>query len=227
MNVLAFDTALEACSAAVLRTDGGRRLARAHERLGRGHGERLMGMIGTVLAEAGIDYRRLDRIAVTVGPGTFTGTRIGVATARGLALVLGVAVVGATTLQVMAHQARQERTGCRDQALAVAIDARRGQLYIQCFGADGAPLAGPAVSDITAAAHALPVGVAVAVGSGAAALAETARRLGRRLDAVLPDLQPDAAALAELALSLSPATAPVAPLYLRPADAKPQARALA
>ena len=109
MNVLAFDTCLGAVSVAVRwQGPGGDWLTRhAHEARERGHAERLIPMMAEVMEEAGLAFSDLHRIAVTVGPGTFTGVRVGVAAARGLALASGVAVVGTTTLAVMAHQADQ------------------------------------------------------------------------------------------------------------------------
>ncbi len=224
MRILAFDTALEACSAAVLSVEGSaRKLAHAYERRIRGHAEALLPMIEQVMGEANLAYGDLDRIAVTVGPGTFTGTRIGVATARGLALAIPAPLIGETTLAVMAQSAVMQ--GVR-KPFAVAVDARRGQIYFQLFETSAGALGAPAVlSPDEAAAH-LPAGPVTAVGSGAALLAEAAARRGSQVGVALPDLQPDAAALAELALAHAPNGRPVAPLYLRPPDAKPQTPAL-
>lgn len=224
MNILAFDTALGACSAAVLQTGGtAPRLVRAHELRARGHAEALMPMIAHVMEEAGIGYDALDRIAVTVGPGTFTGMRVGVAAARGLALATGLPLVGATTLAVMAHQVLTGEEAGRGGPLAICVDARRGQIYCQVFGVDGQALAPPFVATPEAAAERLTDGTLTAAGSGAQALAAAAAMRAGSVTAGLPDLQPDAAALAHLAMALEPAPTPVAPLYLRPPDAKPQA----
>ena len=136
MNILAFDTCLGAVSVAVRwRSAGGEWLTRhAHEVRERGHAERLMPMIAEVMQGAGLAFSDIGRIAVTVGPGTFTGVRGGVAAARGLALASGVTTVGATSLAVMAHQA-DERIGTArgNRLLAVAVDARRGAVYLQLF----------------------------------------------------------------------------------------------
>src|SRR5947207_7581458 len=109
MNLLAFDTCLGAVSVAVRwQGPGGDWLMRhAHEARERGHAERLIPMMTEVMDEAGLAFSDLHRIAVTVGPGTFTGVRVGMAAARGIALASGLAVVGTTTLAVMAHQADQ------------------------------------------------------------------------------------------------------------------------
>ena len=112
MNILAFDTCLGAVSVAVRRRGAGGEWLMRHacETRERGHAERLMPMVAETMAAAGLAFSDLDRIAVTVGPGSFTGVRVGVAAARGLALASGIAVVGATSLAVMAHRA-DERLG--------------------------------------------------------------------------------------------------------------------
>jgi tRNA threonylcarbamoyladenosine biosynthesis protein TsaB len=99
--VLAFDTSAGACSAAVLGGDG-TVLARRCEALERGHAERLLPMLRDVLAEAGVEIADLALLAVTIGPGTFTGIRIGLAAARGLALASGLPLVGVTSLEAVA-----------------------------------------------------------------------------------------------------------------------------
>ncbi len=140
MNILAFDTCFDACSACVARTGDGvvEVLASALERFETGHAERLVPMIDEVMARAGVAFADIDRLAVTVGPGTFTGTRIGIAAARGLALATGIPVVGASSLAVMAEVAARE-LGPRKagEDLLVAVDARRGEVYVQLFGANG------------------------------------------------------------------------------------------
>ncbi|NJO33683.1 MAG: tRNA (adenosine(37)-N6)-threonylcarbamoyltransferase complex dimerization subunit type 1 TsaB [Rhodospirillales bacterium] len=129
MNVLAFDTCLGAVSAAVRwrSAQGEWLLHEAYEECSTGHAERLFPMIAAVMDGAGLALSAIDRIAVTLGPGTFTGVRVGVAAARAFALTPGRTVVGATSLVVMAHRANlligPERAG---RPLAVAVDARRG-----------------------------------------------------------------------------------------------------
>src|SRR5262245_21271937 len=136
MNVLAFDTCLGALSVAVRwkGTHGEWLLRDRFELREGGHAERLMPMIAETMQDAGLAFSGLERIAVTVGPGTFTGVRGRVAAARGLALASGRPVVAATSLAVMAHRA-EELLGPRDEGvLAVVVDARRGMVYIQLFG---------------------------------------------------------------------------------------------
>ena len=223
MTVLAFDTCLGAVSvAARWQSARGQWLScDRFEACETGHAERLMPMIAEVMQEAGLAFGDLERIAVTIGPGTFTGVRGGVAAARGLALASGLPVVGASSLAVMAHRA-DELLGSRDgRFLAVAVDARRGMVYLELFADERAHAGQPlllAPADVVAVVAGRPVTV---VGSGAAAVADAILAAGGKAEARLPDLQPHARALALMAADLAPIS-PVRPLYLRPPDVKPQ-----
>jgi tRNA threonylcarbamoyladenosine biosynthesis protein TsaB len=223
MIVLAFDTCLGAVSvAARWQSARGQRLScDCFEARETGHAERLMPMIAEVMQEAGLAFGDLQRIAVTIGPGTFTGVRGAVAAARGLALASGLPVVGATSLAVMAHRA-DDLLGPRDgRLLAVAVDARRGTVYLQLF-ADASHYAGQPL--LLAPADVVPLVAgrpATVVGSGAAAVADAILAAGGKAEARLPDLQPHARSLALMAADLAPIS-PVRPLYLRPPDVKPQ-----
>ncbi|WP_027486634.1 tRNA (adenosine(37)-N6)-threonylcarbamoyltransferase complex dimerization subunit type 1 TsaB [Allorhizobium undicola] len=137
MILLAIDTAGADCAAALYCSSSQTLLASTSERIGRGHAERLMGMIDDVLAAAGKDMQDIGRIAVVIGPGSFTGIRVGLAAARGLALALSVDIVGVTTLAAIAaaHQAEKG-----PQPVIAAMDAKRDEVYVQSFGADGAAL---------------------------------------------------------------------------------------
>lgn len=223
MNVLALDTSLGACSAAVAsKREGAPELFRVHEPREREHAEAIMGMAERVMGEAGLAYGDLDAIAVTVGPGSFTGVRVGISAARGLALATGKPLIGATSLEVMARQAL-ETLAPPPGRLAVAADARRGEVYVALFDNSGETLGEPvALAPSDAAGLLMKSGVKVIAGGGAALVADAAARSGWELGAILPDLQPDAGALALLALTRAPHEGPLAPLYLRPPDAKPQ-----
>lgn len=224
MNVLAFDTCLGAVSAAVRWQDSSGQWLECdrQERREGGHAERLMPMIAEVMAEAGLAFPHLDRVAVTAGPGTFTGVRVGVAAARGLALASGLPVVAATSLAVMAHRAGQV-LGARDERLlAVAVDARRGMVYFQLFPAAQGESDRPLLLAPADAAGLIGARPATIIGSGAEAVAGAVAAAGGRGEARLPDLQPDALSLAHLAADLTPIS-PLRPLYLRPPDVKPQA----
>jgi tRNA threonylcarbamoyladenosine biosynthesis protein TsaB len=226
MNILAFDTCFDACSVCVAeqREGGVLELASARERFETGHAERLVPMIDEVMEKARVGFDDLNVIAVTVGPGTFTGTRIGVAAARALMLATKLGVVGVSSLAVMADMATED-FGARPggERLAVAVDARRGEVYVQFFGPDR--LTGnsqPMLLSIEDAARFGGDGPLLVVGSGAVAVAEAAASEGRRVSAKLPDLLPDASALAQMAAYYVPGKTPPAPFYLRAPDAKPQ-----
>ncbi len=220
MNILAFDTCLGAVSAAARwRSARGEWMVReAYEQCTTGHAERLFPMIVEVMDSAGLEFSAIDRIAVTLGPGTFTGVRGGIAAARAFALATGKPVVGMTSLEVMDHRARQQ-LGRRAEArsLAVAVDARRGMVYLQLFGDRGDDASTAALVTPEQAARAIGRGPVLVAGSGAAAVAALS---GPQAEACLPDLQPHARMLAMAAPNLTPLDQ-VAPLYLRQPDAKP------
>lgn len=222
MNILAFDTCLGAVSAAVQWRNGEGRwqLEEVYEERTTGHAERLFPMISEVMEKAGLTFQAIDRIAVTIGPGTFTGARVGVAAARAFALSTGKPVVTATSLAAMAHAADlQLRTERASRLLAVAVTARGGMVYFQLFS-DRLDAAGEAcLMTPQEAADILTHRTVLAVGSGAA---EVAAAAGDHVVAQLPDLQPHARSLAMLAPALLPVEQ-ISPLYLRPPDAKPQA----
>lgn len=218
MNILAFDTCFGACSVAVGRGLGGPQpqTVDLDAPMLSGHAEHLMPMIADVMTRAGLSFTDLDRVAVTTGPGTFTGTRTGIAATRALALATGCATVGLSSLAVMAAACAASST-----PLAVVVDARRGEVYLQTF-ANGAPLSEPEIVTIESAANAGPEGPITFAGSGAAAVAEVALRRGRSATAIEPDLLPRAADMLAMAIRMPPSDTPLRPLYLRPPDAKPQ-----
>ena len=221
MNILAFDTCYDACSVAV-----GRRLrsltptiAFVCELMTTGHAERLVPMIETAMADAGLAFSDLNRIAVTTGPGTFTGTRIAVSAARALSLATGAPIVPVSSLNLMAMNFAV--SAGRGRKIVVATDARRGEVYVQCFDPHTLlPTAPPNAMSTTQAAAFIGSGPVVIAGSGASAVAESLRAAGVAAEAILPDLQPDAIDMLFVAAERA-VSANVAPLYLRPPDAKP------
>jgi len=220
MNVLAFDTCFGACSAAILWNG---QLTWRYEEMATGQAERLIPMIGEVLDQSGASLRDLDTIAVTEGPGTFTGTRVSVAAARGLALATGLPIRATTSLHVMAYRAISELgEAAAGSVLAVCVDARGGKVFVQVFELQATePLTQATVMAPDAAAALEAPAPLLCVDSGGLSVSEAARRAGREAEAKLPTLQPDARYLARLAASL-PVRDPLVPLYLRPPDAKPQ-----
>jgi len=203
-KILAVDTCFGACSAAVV--EGARILARQTIAMERGHAEALAPMVEAVMAAGGLSFAALDRLAVTTGPGSFTGQRVGLAFMRGLRLALQKPLLGVTSLAAMAEQARRE-TG---RMVAAAVhDAKRGEVYLALRGAEL-----PAQIMTAAAAEAV---LAPFVGL---ALAGTAAPLFAKEDrAVTAILAPDAVWVARLAAAQDTSGIP-RPLYLRPPDAK-------
>ena len=221
MNILAFDAAAAACSAVLWRD--GEIAAREWRAMARGHAETLVPMIEHVMGGTG--YDRLTAIAVTVGPGAFTGLRIALATARGLSLATGVPAVGVTNFEVMARMA-DEAWDRADTILAVALETKRADIYLQAFGCGGNQLTSPAsvaVPDITPW---LPEGTRQLAVAGDAALRLIAALPGRIAATPIAGAGlPDAAIVAALAAESLTAAAPrspaaaLRPLYLRPPDA--------
>jgi tRNA threonylcarbamoyladenosine biosynthesis protein TsaB len=209
VKILAIDTALGACSAAIL--DGDTILAHRLSVMERGHAEALAPMVEDVMKEAAIPFASLERLAVTTGPGTFTGQRVGLAFMRGLRIALDRPLIGVTTLSVMARQAMAE-TGC---STGVALhDARRDEVYLEVVGEREIPPCVLLFDD----AVALILKIARPI-----VLAGTA---ARRAHEAIPDtelstvLQPDALWVARLAQIISPPAMTPKPLYLRAPDAK-------
>ncbi|MDE1985512.1 MAG: tRNA (adenosine(37)-N6)-threonylcarbamoyltransferase complex dimerization subunit type 1 TsaB [Alphaproteobacteria bacterium] len=219
MKILAVDTALGACSAALLEDE--RVLAHRYEVMERGHAEALAPMVQAVMGEAGETFPALDRLAVTVGPGTFTGQRVGLAFMRGLRLALGKPLTGVTSLAAMAEQARSE-TGI---SVAAAVhDARRDEVYLEILG-EGMP-SSARLETFEGARALLAAATAdtVLAGTAAARMAEALRACGKavRLSAVIA---PNAIWVARLGARLEPTGLVPRPLYLRAPDAKlPAAR---
>ncbi|MDA7948008.1 MAG: tRNA (adenosine(37)-N6)-threonylcarbamoyltransferase complex dimerization subunit type 1 TsaB [Hyphomicrobiaceae bacterium] len=222
MNVLALDTTLGACSAAVARGEpDAPDTTGAFELREREHAEAIIPMIEHVLTDAGIGYEDLDAIAVTTGPGSFTGVRVGIATARGLALALDLPLIGATSLEVMARKALEKINDAPD-VLGVVVDARRGQVYMAVFDGSGSTRSVPEALTPERAVTRLPEGGHTVLVGGGAELVRQASADPKALQVVLPDLQPDAQMLARMAMTRTPEREPLRPLYLRPPDAKPQ-----
>jgi tRNA threonylcarbamoyladenosine biosynthesis protein TsaB len=218
-RVLALDTALGACSVCVYDAATGGPVAIEAEEMATGHAEALMPMVERVMARVDGGFGSLSRVAVCIGPGSFTGLRIGISAARAIGLAAGIPVVGVSTLAAYAAPliAPQE-----SGVIAVAIDARHGAVFFQAFTMSGRTIVLPRVLPVKDAGRAIGAGPVKLAGSGAGALAVEALTLG--LKAQLADLRPapDISAVARLGLIADPATAPAKPLYLRPPSALPQ-----
>jgi len=219
MRVLAIDTALGACATAVLDTELGVILAREQLAMQRGHAEALMPLIARVMDAAKSEFATLDRIAVTVGPGSFTGLRVGVSAARGIALAAGKPAVGLSTLSAYAAPfiAADDST-----PVAAAIDARHDHVYLQVFGPGGRTLVAPRLASIMEALRVCSSGAPRLVGNAAKLLA-SAWPVGEPPPAAVEQhAAPEIDWVARLGGAALEVGAPPKPLYLRAADAQPQ-----
>jgi tRNA threonylcarbamoyladenosine biosynthesis protein TsaB len=209
--LLAVDTALGACSVALL--DGEDIRAHIFETMERGHAERLAPMVDEAMKAAKCDFASLTRLAVTTGPGTFTGQRVGLAFMRGLRLALQRPLTGVTTLEAMAQAAMDETGQVR---AAVIHDARRAEAYLLLK--QGAVVAQPPVvlPFAEAIARIETFGACVIAGTGAS---HASQSLGGNF-ALSRIRQPDALWVARLALGMALPDEVPGPLYLRAPDAK-------
>ena len=211
MKLLALDCAGLACSAALWRD--GAIVAQQTREMVRGHAEALMPMLGAVMTVADERLDALDRLAVTVGPGSFTGIRVGLAAARGLSLAIGCPLIGVGTLAALAEgTAPAERA---NHTVLAVLDGRRGEVYAQGFDEDLAPRAPPRACLASEALSGLAPPVLL-VGSGSALVA--AAHEGARLARADAPGFPEAARVAALAVRQNDRARPgheVAPLYLR------------
>ncbi|CAN7563777.1 tRNA (adenosine(37)-N6)-threonylcarbamoyltransferase complex dimerization subunit type 1 TsaB [Pararhizobium sp. LjRoot235] len=214
MIVLAIDTAGTGCFAAVFDSTNDNVLASAGADIGRGHAEQLLAFIDEALAESGKALSDIDRIAVTIGPGSFTGIRVGVAAARGFALALGVPSVGVSILAALARSAAEKYPG---RPVLAAMDAKREELYCQIFEAAGTPRTEAQILELDDARRLFADFDGVICGSATRHLT----------DAPLPDVAQidvaDIGTVARLGVVADPSQGKPSPLYLRGPDVRPQA----
>jgi tRNA threonylcarbamoyladenosine biosynthesis protein TsaB len=218
MLILAIDTALDACSAAVLDTAAGTTVALESQPMNRGHAEALMPLIARVIKRSGVAFTSLDRIAVTTGPGSFTGLRVGLSAARGIALAAGKPVVGVTTLTAYAAPFVADNGEC---PIVSAIDARHDHVYFQMVSGNGDPLIKPKLASLEEAVDASHLLNPHLVGNAAKLLAERWPADAPAPFKVDPQPAPDIAWVAWVGAAVSPENAPARPYYLRAPDAKP------
>lgn len=217
MRLLAFDTAGPAISGAA--GQDGALLSTRRELPGRGQAERILPMLGEVLAEAGWAWSAIELVVVTEGPGNFTGLRTGIGVARALALALDCPVLGIGTLELLAEAGAARAPG-NARPIHAVLDARRGELYAQRFAADRSPLSPPALVPAT---EPLADGAAPRLLVGDAAALQAVR--GPCDDGVI-EVAPDARYLAAAAWrrlasgAERGARAMPKPVYLRRPDAR-------
>lgn len=224
---LAFDTSAEACAVALVRD--GATLGLARRAMSRGHAEALIPMVEDVMASAGLALGALDIVGVTVGPGSFTGVRTGIAAARGLALGADARAVGVSSLAAVAAAALGDAPA--DATLLCVLETRRLDYFVQVFGAGPTAVSAPAVLDAAAIAALIDgrsrAGGLVLAGNAVVRLASDLGGLPAGVAVAPGDGMPDAAVVARLAARIAAAAGnektledTLGALYLRPPEAK-------
>jgi tRNA threonylcarbamoyladenosine biosynthesis protein TsaB len=220
---LGLDTSTTACSVAVLRDD--HIVAARFEIMERGQAERLNPMVGEVMAEAGLAFADLSLVAVTIGPGAFTGVRIGLACARAITLAAGVPLAGVTTFAALARAIPEAERRGRD--ILVCVDGKRRDVFVQRFDAALAPRGEPGALDPDAAAAALRTDAYLIAGDGAARLRDVLGATGDAGDGATVRLRfssavapPDARHVAALGWAAGPSPTPPRPFYIRLPDVR-------
>jgi tRNA threonylcarbamoyladenosine biosynthesis protein TsaB len=225
MKILAIDTALNACSVALM--DGRTTIAFSHEIRSRGHAEKLLPTIQDLMQGNGFKFADLNSIGVTIGPGTFTGLRIGLAAARAISLTANLPCIGVSTLECLAASVTEAEANGR--AIVPLIDARRQEIYHQTFQYNKVdaefpnPLSDPKASNIDEMLSILPTAPTFIFGSGAELLTNLDGFNAETMTLLEKEPDPDARLVAQIALKKlqkNDFTSPPAPLYLRAPDAK-------
>ncbi len=218
MITLAIDTCLDACSVALFDNEAGGVISGRHESMSRGHAEALLPLIDEVFKETALRPDQLDQIIVTRGPGTFTGVRIGLSAARGLAISSRVLVGALSSLRTIALCTIE--TEHPETPVVAAIDARRDELYIAGYSRNGEEVMAPVIVPVSGDAPlppGFPIGDVLVSGSGAAILAGRDERFRVSLSQAVPDARIWGPRAVKMPQQLQDPT----PLYLRRPDAKP------
>jgi len=227
MRILALDTALPAVCACVLDSGAPEPLVSETLPMERGHAEALLPLIERVMAQVEGGFASLDRIAVTVGPGSFTGIRVAISAARGFGVALNIPVVGVSTLGafaaplVLAPKPAQKPGSPLPSIIVSAIDARHGHVYVQACSEAGAILMAPTVLPLGEVVDRLPPGPLRITGSAASLLAIAAWSAHRAAEVEGEIVAPSIVFVARLGLIADPDQAPPRPLYIKAPDVKP------
>lgn len=217
MITLAIDTTAHLCAACIYDSNDDRVLGLVVDDIGRGHAEHLFPIIARAMDMAGMTYQDIERLGVCVGPGSFTGLRVGVSAMRGLSLALSLPLVGITVFEALAE------TASNHEPLLVVLDARRGEIYTQLFDTLGYPAGPPAALSAEAALVLAVDSHATLIGSGASILVDLCADSNGTLAIQDNAAAADVTAIARLSARREPDNNPPRPLYLRSPDAKPQA----
>ena len=219
MRILALDTALGLCSACVLDSATGETLSAESLVMTKGHAESLLPLVERVIARLPGKFKTIERVAVSVGPGSFTGLRVALAAARAFGVALRVPVVGVTTLSAFALPYLFDGT---QRAIVSVVDARHDHVYAQIMSHDGQIILPPDIISIVGLADHLRGKTMRLVGNAVTLLSTLL--VDRGEDHIhagdLPG--PDIVAIAQLGLIATPHLAPPTPMYLKPPDALPQ-----
>jgi tRNA threonylcarbamoyladenosine biosynthesis protein TsaB len=218
-KILAIDTALQAVSGCVFEEGTGAPISAETLGMERGHAEALLPLIDRIMARLDGGFPSLARVAVTVGPGSFTGLRVGIAAARAIALACDIPAVGVSTLAALAAPVILEN---KPGLIVSAIDARHGSVYYAAFTGDGRAVLTPRIAPVREALRSFGVGPVRLVGSGAPMLAIEAWAIGLAAEVVGDLMVPDIIFVAKLGFLADPRSSPARPLYLKAPDAKPQ-----
>jgi len=219
MRVLALDTALGACSAALFDSEAGGVIASESEPMVRGHAEALMPLVHDLFDRMSVQPTQIDRVVVTTGPGSFTGLRVGIAAARGIALAAGRPAIGLSTLAAFAAPL----IAADDTSpVVVAIDARHDNVYLQVFGPGGRTLVSPRITPLREALRVSTSGAPRITGNAANMLAMLWPAGERAPTSVDQRGAPDIDWVARLGAAATDTGTPPKPLYLRAPDAHPQ-----
>lgn len=225
LKVLAIETSMGETSVAVLASDaaGSARVSARHLQQERTQAETLIPLVSDVMAESGLTFRDLDRIAVCIGPGGFSSIRVGVAAARGIGLAAGKPVVGATSFRIMARDVLENRGHPHEHhGFGLAIPAGQGALFCQAFTCCGGEASEIVVLADDEAPEWFAKRVSSVAGPAALRVAQSAAKRGVSVAAGVEVLAPNAETLSKMAADLDPAADLPLPMYIRPADAKPQ-----
>jgi tRNA threonylcarbamoyladenosine biosynthesis protein TsaB len=219
VQILAIDTSTVGCSVAIWRDDG--IVSRNWEEMALGQSEALVPMLKDTMADAKATFKGLDALAVTIGPGAFTGLRIGLAAARGMALALSVPCLSVTTLEALAYGVDPSiRSG---NTILTALDSKRSDIYVQAFGWDLSPLNQASAIAAKEISKFIPEGPVVIVGDIVNPVEAELNSSGIKTTVAPGTGIPDAAIVAEIAAARwnpKQEHSLPEPLYLRPPDAK-------
>ncbi len=211
-RILALDTALGACSVAVIEAGSDLPLGVIAESMEKGHAECLLPMIELLMASVDGGFSTLSRVGVTIGPGSFTGIRVGISAARAIGLALNIPVLGVSTLSAYAAPLIAHPIG---DVVAIAIDAKHGNVFFQAFAPGGRTLVAPRLISIKEAARAIGAGSVRIAGTGASLLLTECWARGLEAQLVDGASSPDIYWVGRLGLSANPQSAAPKPLYLR------------